>query len=139
MCSDPFWLAGFLPDSGNLQSLDADTVHRALRSLLSWDLQRELDLIAPETFQLPNGRQRKINFNPAEGPVVEAMIQELFGLKNTPLIGRCKVPATIHLLSPARRPMQVTRDLESFWKTGYPEVRKELRGRYPKHKWPEDP
>jgi ATP-dependent helicase HrpB len=137
--SEPFWLSGFLPDNGSLQSLKPDKVEQALRAILSWELNRELQSIAPETLQLPNGRQRRISYNSVDGPVVEAMIQELFGLHETPLIGRCKIPATVHLLSPARRPMQVTKDLKSFWKIGYPEIRKELRGRYPKHRWPEDP
>jgi ATP-dependent helicase HrpB len=80
-----------------------------------------------------------IDYGTGEHPTFEARIQELFGVKETPLIGRLKVPALIHLLSPAQRSMQVTQDLASFWKTSYPQIRKELRGRYPKHKWPEDP
>jgi hypothetical protein len=81
----------------------------------------------------------KLPFQPPGEPVLEAKIQELFTLQETPLLGSRKYPLTLHLLSPAGRPMQVTKDLRSFWKNGYPLVRKELRGRYPKHKWPEDP
>jgi ATP-dependent helicase HrpB len=102
-------------------------------------MRKELDQIAPETLTLPNGKTKTIDYSDGSGPTVEAMIQELFGLADTPRIGRYQAAVTLKLLSPARRPMQVTKDLASFWKNGYSAVRKELRGRYPKHKWPEDP
>jgi ATP-dependent helicase HrpB len=137
--SDPFWLSGFLPADGRLSSISESTTDQALRAAFSWNLLRELESLAPETFQLPSGKTRRISYELGEGPVIEATIQELFGLHDTPTIGRKQIRATLHLLSPARRPMQVTQDLASFWKNIYPEVRKELRGRYPKHKWPADP
>lgn len=133
------WLSPLVPEDGRLDSITSPLLQTALASTLSWPTLRLLDQEAPESISLPNGKIRRINYHPTEGPVLEVMIQELFTLEDTPLLGSRRYPLTLHLLSPARRPMQVTRDLKSFWKTGYPAVRKELRGRYPKHKWPEDP
>lgn len=133
------WLIPLLPSDGRLASITPALLQSALSSILSWTVLRTLDTEAPESFTLPNGKVRRLTYHPSEGPVLEAMIQELFGLEDTPRLGARKQPVTLHLLSPARRPMQVTKDLSSFWKNGYPLVRKELRGRYPKHKWPEDP
>lgn len=133
------WLAPRIPDSGRLQALTQQIVESAVQALLTGHLRYRLQLIAPETLSLPSGKNRRISYAVEEGPSFEAMIQELFGVTETPLIGEKKKPATVYLLSPARRPMQVTRDLANFWKSGYPQIRKELRGRYPKHKWPEDP
>lgn len=133
------WLEPVLPSDGRLSSVTESILDSALAILLPWNVRRELEQIAPESFLLPNGKQRRIRYDATEGPILEAMIQELFGITETPRIGRASIPATVHLLSPARRPMQVTKDLASFWRNGYPLVRKELRGRYPKHRWPEDP
>lgn len=132
------WLAPFI-ESASLSAITATVLQNALEALLPWVKRKELDSIAPQAISLPSGRSRTIDYGTGEHPTFEARIQELFGVKETPLIGRLKVPALIHLLSPAQRPMQVTQDLASFWKTSYPQIRKELRGRYPKHKWPEDP
>jgi ATP-dependent helicase HrpB len=132
------WLAPFL-ESVSLSAITVTVLHDALEALLPWVKRKELDSIAPQAISLPSGRSRMIDYGTGEHPTFEARIQELFGVKETPLIGRLKVPALIHLLSPAQRSMQVTQDLASFWKTSYPQIRKELRGRYPKHKWPEDP
>jgi ATP-dependent helicase HrpB len=114
-------------------------VHKALESSVPWSLKKELDEIAPATITIPTGRARPLDYSAGSSPRFEARIQDLFGMANTPQIGRYRVPTTIHLLSPAHRPVQVTQDLANFWRVGYPEVRKELRGRYPKHTWPEDP
>jgi ATP-dependent helicase HrpB len=133
------WLIPHLPNRPTLTSLSDHVVHQALEGLLSWPTRRELDDIAPTHITLPSGKLRPITYSSHGSPLFEARIQELFGVTETPRIGRFKVAATIHLLSPAHRPVQVTQDLASFWKNGYPEVRKELRGRYPKHKWPENP
>ena len=133
------WLLPHLPHPPNLASLSDRLVHQALEALLPWPVRRELDEIAPTHITLPSGKPRPITY-PANGsPFFEARIQELFGLTETPRLGRLKFAVTIHLLSPAYRPVQVTQDLASFWRNGYSEVRKELRGRYPKHKWPENP
>jgi ATP-dependent helicase HrpB len=133
------WLGPFLEPGFSLRSVTPTLIYKALESYLPWNSKRDLDAIAPTTLKLPNGKVRRIEYSATEGPYFSAKVQELFGLASTPLIGSLRVPALIHLLSPASRPVQVTRDLGSFWRTSYPEVRKELRGRYPKHKWPEDP
>jgi ATP-dependent helicase HrpB len=138
-CSEPFWLSKVLPKSGRLSDLTSTNLDEALHALFSWTETSLLQKLAPEFITLPNGKNRPIDYSQADAPAVEAMIQELFGLSATPVIGEFATPVTLRLLSPARRPMQVTRDLASFWRNGYPEVRKELRGRYPKHRWPEDP
>ncbi len=133
------WLAPFVAEDVRLSSISPSIIDTALTARMPWALRRELDRLAPESLTLPNGKQRRIRYDTVEGPIVEAMIQELFGLTDTPTVGPNRTPVTLHLVSPARRPMQVTKDLASFWKNGYPLVRKELRGRYPKHRWPEDP
>ncbi|HEX4914402.1 MAG TPA: ATP-dependent helicase C-terminal domain-containing protein [Vicinamibacterales bacterium] len=107
--------------------------------LLSWDARRQLAIHAPDTLKVPSGREHPIEYD-ADGYVsVSVKLQELFGLADTPLVGPNRVPVTFHLLAPSGRPVQTTRDLKSFWERTYPEVRKELRGRYPRHPWPEDP
>ncbi len=133
------WLSPLLAEDGRLDSITPTLLQTALASTLPWSTLRLLDQEAPESISLPNGKARRITYHPTDGPVLEVMIQELFTIEETPVLGSRRHPLTLHLLSPARRPMQVTKDLKSFWKTGYPAVRKELRGRYPKHKWPEDP
>ncbi|MBS0525317.1 MAG: ATP-dependent helicase HrpB [Proteobacteria bacterium] len=110
----------------------------AVRALVPWDLQRQVDSLAPTHIEVPSGSRVPIDYtNPAE-PTLSVRLQEMFGLTDTPHIAN-RVPVTIHLLSPARRPVQVTRDLASFWKSAYRDVKAELRGRYPKHYWPDDP
>ncbi|MFO0416650.1 MAG: ATP-dependent helicase C-terminal domain-containing protein, partial [Pseudomonadota bacterium] len=137
--TEPFWLLPFIPKDARLSGISSQDITNALEARLTWVGKRELDSVAPDTFQLPSGKSRAISYSRFGEPVLEVVIQEIFGLSETPLIGTRKKPLTLHLLSPARRPMQVTKDLANFWRAIYPEVRKELRGRYPKHKWPEDP
>lgn len=104
-----------------------------------WNVRQAIDRDAPESLTVPSGRQMRIEYA-ADGTVsVSVKLQELFGLADTPLIGPKKTPVTFHLLAPNGRPVQTTRDLKSFWATTYQEVRKELRGRYPRHPWPDDP
>jgi ATP-dependent helicase HrpB len=103
------------------------------------DLRRRLDTLAPATLDLPSGRKTRLEYRPDGTVLAEAKLQELFGLTSTPRLGPRGEPVTFVLLAPNGRPVQTTRDLESFWRRGYPEVRKALRGRYPKHPWPEDP
>jgi len=88
---------------------------------------------------VPSGSHLKLEYKPGESPVLAVKLQEMFGLADTPRIARGRVPVTLHLLSPARRPIQVTQDLKGFWERTYSEVKKELKGRYPKHPWPDDP
>jgi ATP-dependent helicase HrpB len=133
------WLAPFLDGvsrRGHLVRLD---LAAALKSLVPWDRQRELDRLAPTHVEVPSGSRVPIDYgNPAE-PTLSVRLQEMFGLLDTPRVGGGKVPLTVHLLSPARRPVQVTRDLASFWANGYRAVKAELKGRYPRHYWPDDP
>jgi ATP-dependent helicase HrpB len=101
--------------------------------------RRDLDRLAPSHVEVPSGSNVRIDYSDPAAPVLAVRLQEVFGLRETPRVGGGRVPLVMHLLSPARRPVQVTRDLASFWSSGYFEVRKDLRGRYPKHDWPEDP
>jgi len=137
--SEPNWLVNYLPDSGRLEDISSHSIEKALLERLPWPARKKLEELAPQTLSLPSGKTKTIDYSELGEPVVEAIIQEVFGLPETPCIGPHEIPVTLKLLSPARRPMQVTKDLASFWRNGYPAVRKELRGRYPKHKWPEDP
>ena len=107
--------------------------------LLAWDVRQQLDRNAPDTITVPSGRNMRIEYADDGTVSVSVKLQELFGLAETPRIGRAKTPITFHLLAPNGRPVQTTQDLRSFWERTYPEVRKELRGRYPRHPWPEDP
>jgi ATP-dependent helicase HrpB len=117
---------------------DADVLG-ALRGFLTHRQRDALAREAPPRLTLPSGRGAALTYEPDRPPWFAARIQDVFGLRATPRLAAGRVPVVIHLLSPAQRPMQVTDDLESFWRTVYPQVRKELRGRYPKHAWPEDP
>jgi ATP-dependent helicase HrpB len=110
-----------------------------LRGQLTYDQLRTVEAEAPDRIEVPSGSQIRIEYAEGRPPVLAARIQELFGLSDTPRIARGRVKVLLHLLAPNYRPQQVTDDLASFWKNGYPVVRKELRGRYPKHSWPEDP
>ncbi|GAA0271143.1 ATP-dependent helicase HrpB [Cryptosporangium japonicum] len=118
----------------DLQKIDAGT---ALRRLLPWPEAAHLDDVAPERIQVPSGSRIRVDYGDPSAPVLAVKVQEAFGWAATPTVSG--VPVRLHLLSPAGRPVAVTSDLESFWRNGYPGVRAELRGRYPKHPWPEDP
>jgi ATP-dependent helicase HrpB len=125
-----------------LRSLDeiptADWLSR-LQAIVGYDRVTEIDRLAPPQLELPTGKRYKLAYEPGSPPVLAVRIQELFGVRETPRIAGGRVPVLLHLLGPNHRPQQVTSDLASFWKTTYAEVRKELRRRYPKHAWPEDP
>jgi ATP-dependent helicase HrpB len=111
----------------------------ALKAMLSWEQQRRIDALAPTHIAVPSGSRIAIDYGAGDTPVLAVRLQELFGLGETPTVGGGRVPLLLHLLSPAGRPLQVTRDLRSFWATSYRSVRAEMRGRYPKHPWPDDP
>ncbi len=133
------WLAPFLDGISRRSHLQRIDLAAALKSFVPWDKQRELDRLAPTHIEVPSGSRVPVDYtNPAE-PTLSVRLQEMFGLTDTPRVVGNKVPLTIHLLSPARRPVQVTRDLASFWATGYRAVKAELKGRYPRHYWPDDP
>ena len=102
-------------------------------------MRRTLDEQAPTTITVPSGLARRVDYPAGAAPVLAVKLQELFGLADTPRVANGRVAVTLHLLSPAGRPIQVTQDLRGFWERTYPEVKKELKGRYPKHPWPEDP
>jgi ATP-dependent helicase HrpB len=121
---------------GDLARLDVAT---ALSSQLSWEQRSSLDRLAPTHFRAPTGSRISIDYANPAAPVVAIRLQEMFGTRQTPTVLDGGVPITLHLLSPAHRPVQVTRDLEGFWRSSYFDVRKDLRARYPKHSWPEDP
>ncbi len=133
------WLGPFLTGmrrAGDFGRLDVAT---ALVARLPWDFRRAMDRLAPERLAVPSGSHIAVDYSVPSKPVLAVRLQELFGWQETPFIFGGKVPLTIHLLSPAYRPVQVTQDLASFWRNSYFDVRKDLRGRYPKHHWPENP
>jgi ATP-dependent helicase HrpB len=133
------WLAPYLEGRHRLDALAADDVSQALASLFDHGQRRLLDAQAPESLLVPSGQSRRIEYAAGEPPILAVKLQELFGLADTPRVGAGRIPVTLHLLSPAGRPIQVTQDLKGFWERTYPEVRKELKGRYPRHPWPDDP
>jgi ATP-dependent helicase HrpB len=120
----------------DVEQLDLGAI---LLDSLTWEQHRALDQLAPTHVVVPTGSRVVVDYGDPDAPVLAVRLQELFGLADTPRIANGAVPLTLHLLSPARRPVQVTRDLAGFWRSSYFDVRKELRGRYPKHEWPEDP
>ncbi|WP_409347012.1 ATP-dependent helicase HrpB [Paenibacillus sp. MBLB4367] len=133
------WLLPHLYGLKNGEDLRRLHVADLLESMLSWNKRRELDELVPTHIVVPSGSRIPIDYSDPESPVLAVRLQEMFGLEHTPSIGRGRVPLTVHLLSPAQRPVQVTRDLASFWRDAYFEVKKDLKGRYPKHYWPDDP
>lgn len=133
------WLASRLEGVTSLAGLRRVALLPALQTLLDWNRQRELDRLAPERLPVPSGSSIRLDYLAEGGPVLACKLQELFGLADTPRIVDGAVPVVLHLLSPAGRPLAVTRDLGSFWDRIYPEVQKEMKGRYPRHPWPDDP
>jgi ATP-dependent helicase HrpB len=133
------WLEPFLAGLTRRSHLSRVPLTDALRARLSHAQQRRLDELAPTHIALPTGTRAKIDYRDDNAPCASMRMQEVFGLASTPKIGGGAVPVTFKLLSPAQRPLQVTRDLASFWKNAYVEVRKDMRGRYPRHYWPENP
>jgi len=138
------WLRPLFDGATRLDALSAEAFGEGLRARLDWSLRQRVDQLAPTRIVVPSGMERRIDYALAhdgspEPPVLAVKLQELFGLAETPRIADGRVPLTLHLLSPAGRPLQVTQDLRRFWERTYPEVRKEMKGRYPKHPWPDDP
>lgn len=133
------WLAPFLEGRTGRSDVGADLVSNALHALLPYGLTARLEAEAPTHFTAPTGSRLPIDYGAESGPQVDVRVQELFGLKTHPAIAGGRVPLTLALLSPAHRPIQVTKDLPQFWRGSWRDVRAEMRGRYPKHPWPEDP
>ncbi len=133
------WLGAWLGGIRSAQGLRGLNVLTAIRDRLSWNQQRLLDERAPLSIAVPSGSQVALDYISGEQPVLAVKLQEMFGLADTPVIAGGRVKILLHLLSPARRPVQITRDLKGFWDTSYQQVKKDLKGRYPKHPWPDDP
>lgn len=133
------WLAPFLSGCRSLDDLARVSLVDALLARVPWERRGDLDREAPSHLEVPSGSRIALDYSDPEAPVLAVRLQEVFGLLETPRVGGGRVALTLHLLSPAHRPVQVTRDLASFWRSTYFEVRKDLRARYPKHPWPEDP
>ncbi|WP_203714377.1 ATP-dependent helicase HrpB [Asanoa siamensis] len=136
---DGAWLGPDLVAARRRADLGRVDVAAALRRLLPWQLAGRLDAVAPERVAGPGERRLRVDYADPSAPVVALKVQEAFGWRDTPTVAEGRVPVLLHLLSPAGRPVAVTRDLASFWQNGYPQVRAELRGRYPRHAWPADP
>jgi len=133
------WLAPHLAGKTRLDALTPQLLGESLSAYLDYAQRRAVDELAPETLRVPSGNARRLNYEAGRPPILAVKLQELFGLADTPRIAKDRVPVVLHLLSPAQRPIQVTQDLRGFWERTYPEVRKELKGRYPRHPWPDDP
>jgi ATP-dependent helicase HrpB len=133
------WLAPFLDRMWKLDQLQRLDLVEILRSMFNHQQLRDLDRLAPSQLLVPSGSRIALDYSPTDHPALSVKLQELFGLTETPRVGGGIIPVTIHLLSPAARPLAVTQDLRSFWQNVYPEIRKQLRARYPKHPWPENP
>jgi ATP-dependent helicase HrpB len=133
------WLVPALYDKTSLKEVSSGDLSDALMTLLPWELRARLEREAPTHFEAPTGTQLAIDYEAEQGPTIAVRLQELFGLNTHPSIAKGKVPLVLELLSPAHRPVQVTRDLPGFWRGSYAAVRSDLRGRYPRHPWPEDP
>jgi ATP-dependent helicase HrpB len=133
------WLGPYLAGKTRLADLSADDLGQALDALIPWSLKRRLDEEAPTHFEAPTGNRHAIDYEGAGAPALHIRVQELFGLKAHPSIAGGRLPLTLHLLSPAHRPIQITRDLPGFWKGSWAAVKAEMKGRYPRHPWPDDP
>ncbi|MFB2120835.1 ATP-dependent helicase HrpB [Parapedobacter sp. 2B3] len=134
------WLAPYLMGIRKMETLQKLDIHNILTNSLTYDQQQVLNQLTPTTLTVPSGSAIRLHYSPmGEPPVLAVRLQEVFGLLDTPLVNGGKTPVVMHLLSPGFKPVQVTADLRSFWQTTYFEVRKELKRRYPKHAWPDDP
>jgi ATP-dependent helicase HrpB len=133
------WLTPLLSGVRSLSALRPDDLDGALRTLIPWERQRAIEAEAPARWTAPTGNSFAIDYAAEGGPRVDVRVQEVFGLAEHPGVAGGRVPLTLSLLSPAHRPIQTTRDLPGFWKGSWSDVRRDMRGRYPKHVWPEDP
>ena len=133
------WLLPYLQGVKRPEQLKSLDLCSILKALTDWNAQQELDRLAPSHAAVPSGNRHRIDYSVPETPVLPVKLQEMFGATETPAICNGEVALTLHLLSPAGRPLQVTRDLPHFWANGYAHVKAEMKGRYPKHPWPDDP
>jgi ATP-dependent helicase HrpB len=139
LAASPDWLTPFLAGKTRLDELNGEELAQALHALLPYDLTRRLEAEAPSHFVAPTGAATPVDYEAEGGPSVALRVQEFYGLKVHPALAGGRVPLTLTLLSPAHRPIQITRDLPGFWKGSWAATRADLRGRYPRHLWPEDP
>ena len=133
------WLAPFLAGKSRVAEIDAETLENSLNALLPRPMRLRLDDEAPTHFEAPTGNRHALDYDSDDAPALHIRVQELFGLKAHPAIARGRLPLTLHLLSPAHRTIQITRDLPGFWSGSWRSVRTDMRGQYPRHVWPEDP
>ncbi|NND69717.1 MAG: ATP-dependent helicase HrpB, partial [Halioglobus sp.] len=132
------WLAPYLVDVQRLEDFRRLDLSNILRALLPWPLPLELERLAPTSLAVPSGSSIAIDYT-QDPPVLAVKLQEMFGCVESPTIAEGRVALLLHLLSPAQRPLQITQDLAGFWQNGYEEVKREMKGRYPKHPWPDNP
>ncbi len=133
------WLKPGLQGKTRLDGLGEQELSEALKSEIDWSMRQKIDQLAPTKMQVPSGMERSIEYQHDTAPILAVKLQELFGLADTPRICEGRINLTLHLLSPGGKPLQITQDLKGFWERTYPEVKKEMKGRYPRHPWPEDP
>jgi ATP-dependent helicase HrpB len=133
------WLAPFIEGKTNLAAITTADLEAALKALLPYDMQKRLEAEAPTHFETPAGSRIALDYAAEGGPLLSVRVQELYGLASHPAVAKGKVALTLELLSPAQRPIQITRDLPAFWRGSWAAVRTEMKGRYPRHLWPEDP
>jgi ATP-dependent helicase HrpB len=133
------WLGPFLFGMTRKTDLAKLDLVAALEAGLDWRMKKHLDKLAPTHLEVPSGSRIALDYEAEEGPVLAVKLQEVFGLIETPRVMEGRQPVVLHLLSPAQRPLAVTRDLASFWANAYPQVKGEMKGRYPRHPWPDDP
>ncbi|WP_363348825.1 ATP-dependent helicase HrpB [Methylocystis echinoides] len=133
------WLAPFIMGRGGLADITPGDLDAALAALLPYEMMRRLDAEAPAHFETPAGARHALDYAAPNGPLLSVRVQELYGLAQHPTLARGRAPLTLELLSPAHRPIQTTRDLPSFWAGSWRDVKKEMKGRYPRHLWPDDP
>jgi ATP-dependent helicase HrpB len=132
------WLRPYLSNMSRLSHLQRLDLHGLLLGQLAWEQQRQLDQQLPTHITVPSGSRIRLDYSQCP-PVLAVRLQEMFGLADTPRIANGKIAVLLHLLSPAQRPVQITQDLAGFWQSSYHEVKKDLKGRYPKHHWPDNP
>lgn len=133
------WLKPALRGKSRLDTLDAGDLAEALYALYDWNTRRQTDRLAPAALTVPSGLERALSYDPDGPPVLAVKLQELFGLAESPRVADGRVTVMLHLLSPGGKPLQITQDLRNFWNSTYAAVKKEMKGRYPRHPWPDDP
>jgi ATP-dependent helicase HrpB len=133
------WLLPFLANKTRVAEVDGAVLDQALQTLLPWQMRQRLDAEAPTHFEAPTGNRHALDYEGAGAPALHVRVQELYGLKEHPAIARGRLPLTLNLLSPAHRPIQITRDLPGFWAGSWAAVKADMRSQYPRHVWPDDP